>query len=140
MFFSSKTTGSFHDPDLGPLPDDSIEISPELHESLMRSQSATLKINFDTDPPSLIERPPMSYEQLADIERTWREGQLMTTDGFVARHRDELESAGPTSLTAEHYSQLQIYRRQLRDWPQSLDFPKTNHRPIAPPWLNEQKR
>ena len=140
MIYSSKATGLFHDPDLGSLPDDAIEISPELHAYLVDNQSATHRINFDTDPPSLIERPPMPYEQLADIERIWREGQLMTTDGFVARHRDELESRVPTSLTTEQYSQLQLYRRQLRDWPQSLDFPQTDHRPLAPPWLDEQIR
>lgn len=135
MIYSSKTTGLFHDPDLDTLPDDAIEISPELHAYLVENQSAIHRINFDTAPPSLIERPPMPYEQLADIERTWREGQLMTSDGFVARHRDELESAGPTSLSAEQYSQLQLYRRQLRDWPQSPDFPNQALRPTQPVWL-----
>jgi hypothetical protein len=135
MIFSSRTTGSFHDPDLGPLPEDAVEITPELHKALMRGQSASLKINFDTAPPSLIERPPPSSEQLADIERDWRDGQLAKTDAVVARHRDELEGGLATSLKDKQYSDLQIYRRQLRDWPQGEKFPLIDHRPIPPDWL-----
>ena len=135
MLFSSKTTESFHDPDLGPLPDDAIEISPELHAHLMGSQSATIKINFDSDPPSLVDRPPMSSEQLADIERSWRNGQLAATDSVVSRHRDEMESGASATLLSEQYNELQAFRRQLRDWPQGTEFPLVDHRPVAPPWL-----
>jgi hypothetical protein len=135
MLFSSKTTESFHDPDLGPLPDDAIEISPGLHAHLMGGQSATIKISFDTDPPSLVDRPPMSSERLADIERSWRNGQLATTDSIVARHRDELENGASATLASEQYSELQVYRRALRHWPQGTGFPLVDHRPEPPPWL-----
>jgi len=136
MIYSSKTTGLFHDSDLGgELPVDAIEISPTRHAELLNGQSQLIKINFDTDPPTLIERPPMAPEQLADIERAWRDGQLAKTDGIVARQRDELDGGGATSLTAEHYAELQLYRRELRDWPQGAEFPLADYRPIAPPWL-----
>lgn len=140
MFFSSKTTGSFHDPDLGPLPDDAIEISPELHAQLMEGQSAAIKINFDTDPPTLTDRPPLSSEQLAEIEREWRDGLLAKTDSVVARHRDEVESNASTTLTLAQYSGLQVYRTELRAWPQAAEFPQTKHRPAVPLWLAEQIR
>jgi len=138
MLFSSKTTGLFHDPDLGPLPNDAIEISQELHAYLMAGQSATTTIDFDAVPPSLVDRPPMTSEQLADIERSWRDGQLVITDSVVARHRDELESGASTSLTIAQYSELQVYRRALRDWPQGAEFPLEDHRPAMPAWLAEQ--
>lgn len=139
MIFSSKTSRSFHDSELGgEIPADAIELAPELHAELMNGQTELIMINFDTEPPSLIERPPMSAEQLADIERAWRDGQLARTDGVVARHRDELESGPATTLTAEQYTALQVYRRELRDWPQGAEFPLVDHRPIAPPWLAEQ--
>lgn len=139
MIYCSKKTGLFHDSDLGgELPADAIEISPELHAELLNGQSQLIKINFDTEPPSLIERPPVSSEQLADIERAWRDGQLTKTDGLVARHRDELDDGGATSLTAEQYADLQVYRRELRDWPQGAEFPLADHRPAAPPWLSAQ--
>ncbi|APC15108.1 phage tail protein [Pseudomonas frederiksbergensis] len=139
MIYSSKTTGLFHDSDLGgELPADALEISRELHAELLSGQSELIKINFDTEPPSLIARPPMSAEHLADIERAWRNGQLATTDGVVARHRDELEGGPSTTLTAAQYTALQVYRRELRDWPQGAEFPLADHRPAAPPWLAEQ--
>lgn len=139
MIFSSKTTGLFYDSDLGgEIPADAIEIAPELHATLMNGQTELIMISFDTQPPSLVERPPKSIEQLADIERAWRDGQLASTDGVVARHRDELEGGPATTLTAAQYTALQVYRRELRDWPQGAEFPLAEHRPIAPPWLAEQ--
>lgn len=139
MIYSSKTTGFFHDSDLGgELPADAFEISPELHAELMNGQSQLIKINFDTEPPSLIERPPMAPAQLAELERAWRDGQLAKTDGIVARQRDELEGGGVTTLTTEQYAELQVYRRELRDWPQGAAFPLAEHRPVAPNWLSGQ--
>ncbi|PNB74898.1 phage tail protein [Pseudomonas sp. GW456-E7] len=139
MIYSSKTTGLFHDSDVSSeLPADAIEISHELHSELLNGQSQLNKINFDTEPPSLIERPPMSPEQLADIERAWRDVQLAKTDGLVARQRDELDAGEATTLTAEQYAELQVYRRELRDWPQEPEFPLTDHRPLAPSWLSGQ--
>lgn len=138
MIYSSKTTGLFYDSDLGgDLPEDATEITRELHQHLLSGQMEGKVINFDTEPPSLVERPPMSQEQLAEIERSWRSAQLSVTDGAVARHRDESESGMTTTLTAEQYVTLQAYRRQLRDWPQTAQFPLAEHRPIAPDWLAE---
>ena len=66
--------------------------------------------------------------------------ELSLSDGVVSRHRDEVESGLSTTLTAEQYTALQAYRRQLRDWPQGAEFPLVDHRPIAPPWLAEQSQ
>ncbi|WP_460052689.1 phage tail assembly chaperone [Pseudomonas sp. H1_A05] len=138
MIYSSKATGFFYDSDLGgELPTDATEISLELHQVLLGGQMQGLVINFDTEPPSLMERPPLSLEQLIEIERSWRASQLSATDGVVARHRDESESGMSTTLTTEQYAELQTYRRQLRDWPQTGQFPSIEHRPIAPGWLAE---
>jgi hypothetical protein len=136
MIYSSKKTGCFHDSNLGgELPEDAIEISTELHAELLSGQSQLTKINFDTEPPSLIEREPASPQLLADIERAWRDVQLVRTDGLVARQRDELDIGSATTLTVDQYTELLTYRRELRDWPQGADFPLSEHRPVAPPWL-----
>ncbi|WP_434699767.1 phage tail protein [Pseudomonas sp. D1-1] len=138
MIYSSKTTNLFYDSDWGAdLPADATEISFELRQHLLDGQTRGLAINFDTEPPSLLERPPLSLEQLTEIERSWRASQLSATDGVVARHRDESESGMTTTLAAEQYVALQAYRRQLRDWPQAGQFPLAEHRPIAPGWLAE---
>jgi len=81
--------------------------------------------------------PPPTPEELAMVERVWRNGALAATDGVVIRHRDEMESGGPTTLTPEQYSELQQYRQALRNWPESGEFPLIDHRPLAPPWLAE---
>ncbi|WPX21035.1 hypothetical protein RHM58_14930 [Pseudomonas sp. 10S4] len=60
---------------------------------------------------------------------------MAETDSVVTRHRDELESSGSTTLTAEQYIELQDYRRHLRNWPEGAEFPLVDHRPVAPPWL-----
>ncbi|RON43360.1 phage tail protein [Pseudomonas frederiksbergensis] len=139
MIFSSKTSRSFHDPDLGgELPADAIEIATDLHIALLNGQSDRIMISFDTEPPSLVERPPMNAEQMAGIERAWRDEQLAKTDGVVARHRDELEEGSPATLTLEQYTELQVYRRLLRNWPEAGEFPLADHRPMTPPWLTEQ--
>jgi hypothetical protein len=80
----------------------------------------------------------LTPEEAAAIERVWRDARLAATDGVVSRHRDELEEGAATTLTAEQYTALQTYRRQLRDWPQGAEFPQVDHRPIAPLWLAEQ--
>lgn len=141
MIFSSKTTGLFYDAELGSeLPADAIELSSELHQYLLSGQAANKRIDFDTEPPSLADRPPPSKEQLADIERNWRATQLIATDGVVARHRDESERGMSVTLEPEQYEELQTYRRDLRDWPQADDFPLAEHRPIAPDWLPAHTR
>lgn len=88
--------------------------------------------------PVAIDPPPPDAEALAEAERAWRDAQLALTDPLVSRHRDEVEEGGSTTLAAEQYTELQAYRRQLRDWPQGEQFPLAEHRPPAPSWLAEQ--
>ncbi|RQF62787.1 phage tail protein [Pseudomonas aeruginosa] len=90
--------------------------------------------NDDGQPMTKVPPPP-SVEALAAVERSWRDQQLDDTDALVARHRDELE-VGPPTLSTEQYQALQAYRRQLRDWPESGEFPLAEHRPVAPDWLD----
>ncbi|WP_346274606.1 MULTISPECIES: phage tail assembly chaperone [unclassified Pseudomonas] len=80
--------------------------------------------------------PAPSPEQLATVERAWRDSRLSATDSVVARHRDEQEEALGTTLTSEQYVELQTYRRTLRNWPEAGGFPLSEHRPPAPTWLS----
>lgn len=79
-----------------------------------------------------------SSDELAALERVWRDGQLAGNQWLTARHRDELDLATPPTLTTERFNELLTYRKALRDWPQGDLFPLANHRPIAPTWLAEQ--
>jgi len=133
--FASKQTGFFYDPAFNDeIPKGAVEISAEAHAELLAGQGEGQVIGWGDDGyPRLEVAPAPSAEQLATVERAWRDVQLAGTDSVVTRHRDELEEGSQTSLTAEQYAELQAYRRKLRDWPEGAQFPLKDHRPIAPP-------
>ncbi|WP_010213949.1 phage tail assembly chaperone [Pseudomonas sp. R81] len=85
--------------------------------------------------PITIPAPGPAPEEMAYSERALRDKMLLLTDPLVARHRDELEAERPTTLTVEQYKQLQGYRQDLRDWPESEHFPTVEYRPEQPAWL-----
>ncbi|WP_448091969.1 hypothetical protein [Pseudomonas lini] len=141
ILFSPGTCGAYlsgvHDADI---PADAIEVSLRDWELLLEELGRTpKKIGAGEDGcPVLIDPPPFDVELLESIERGWRDAQLASTDAVVSRHRDELESGISTALTVEQYTEVQDYRRQLRDWPQGTEFPLAGHRPVAPSLLSEQ--
>lgn len=137
MYYSSSNNGFFSGVGSS-LPSDAVEITSDDHARLMSGQTNFLMITAGEDGyPVLRERPPLSSDQLMAIERTWRDGVLAATDGVVTRHRDELEEGIATTLTVEQYTELQAYRRALRNWPEVGEFPLIDRRPLPPPWLTE---
>ena len=63
---------------------------------------------------------------------------MNATEWLITRHRDEQDMQVLTTLTAEQFAELLVYRQALRDLPQSEVFPDTAQRPVAPPWIAEQ--
>lgn len=120
------------------LPAGSVEVGYEDYLLLLQMQAMGKRITADAQGfPILVDPPEASIETQVSIERVWRDGRLAATDGVVARHRDELEGGEATTLTPEQYIELQVYRRQLRDWPAAGEFPLNDHRPPPPEWLIE---
>ncbi|MGE8068317.1 phage tail protein [Pseudomonas sp. NPDC089569] len=140
--YSSYSKNGFWDDTLGQPPKDGCLITDEQHQEYLEAQTEGKVIDFSTSPPSLTDPSPLVVIEgrLADVERRWRNGHLAITDGVVARHRDELEEGIVTTLTAEQYRDVQRYRRQLREWPQSERFPEMDYRPIAPSWMVEKEQ
>ncbi|WP_124298615.1 phage tail protein [Pseudomonas chlororaphis] len=141
MLFTSKTTRNFYDQSVSTdIPDDAVKISIAVHAALFEEQVATGKVIEwgDDGYPFLADPPPASQVDLAAWERYWRDAQLLSTDPLVSRHRDELEEGSETTLTPAQYSELQVYRRSLRNWPENGEFPLADHRPVTPSWLAEQ--
>lgn len=119
------------------IPEDAVEITSAHHTELLAGLSEGKVITWGDDGyPVLIDPPPLTPEETAAIERVWRDAKLAATDGVVTRHRDELEEGIATTLTVEQYTELQVYRRELRNWPEAGEFPLSEHRPPAPAWLS----
>jgi hypothetical protein len=116
------------------IPKDAVKITEELRLELIDAQSSGGKIIVPgaDGSPVAVDPPAPSSDELAAEERQWRDAELSKTDGIVARHRDELEESAPTTLTSDEYAALQAYRRQLRSWPESSEFPNTQLRPKLP--------
>lgn len=140
--YSSQQTRGFYDAAIhAVMPADVVKISAEYHAELMEGQSQGRVIAWDDDGvPVLVDPPEPSDQELATTERVWRDLRLSETDGVVTRHRDELEEGIEPTLTVEQYTELQEYRRALRNWPESDEFPLAEHRPVTPTWLSQTIR
>lgn len=136
MRYYSPSTGSTYLEGVHVCPDDAIPISDERYLSVIACRVDGKVRGHDAEGlPILIDPPPLSAEELEQVERVWRDAQLVQTDSLVVRHRDEVEDGSTTTLTAEQYAELQAFRRALRNWPEGDEFPLIEHRPLAPLWL-----
>ncbi len=135
--FYSPGTGYFYDDQVSThIPEDVLVIDAEKRDALLAQVSEGRYLACGPQGlPVLMDAPAQSQEELAEIERYWRSLQLTMTDGVVTRHRDELEEGSKTTLSATQYTELQAYRRLLRNWPEAGEFPLIEHRPSAPTWL-----
>lgn len=138
-FFDAKTLGFLTVEDHEDVSPDLPTVTADEHDALINGQALGKRIAADDKGrPTLVDLPQPSPEQLAAEERAWRDTQLATTDGVVSRQRDELEEGSATTLSAAQYTELQAYRRLLRNWPEAGEFPLIEHRPTAPIWLADQ--
>jgi hypothetical protein len=136
--FYSPDTGYFYDDQVCSfIPEDAREFDAEERDALLAQVSHGKRLVCGPEGlPVLMDAPAQSHEELAEVERYWRSVQLTVTDGVVTRHRDEVEEGSPKTLTPTQYTELQAYRRLLRNWPESGEFPLLQHRPPAPEWLS----
>ncbi|POG02236.1 hypothetical protein BGP82_12875 [Pseudomonas putida] len=141
--YASPETESFYvDGVHQDVPSDAVEVSIELYDALIDGRARGKDIDFTTLPPSLKDKPEveLTTQQLATLERTWRDGVVSESEWLVSRHRDELDMQLDTTLTAPQFAELLVYRQALRDWPQSVGFPDQSLRPTEPNWVQEQIR
>ncbi|WP_438307569.1 phage tail assembly chaperone [Pseudomonas guariconensis] len=139
-FYSASTRGFYSSEINGDdIPGDAVEITLEQHAALLEGEAFGLIIVANAQGlPVLQDRPLPTPEQLAVIERVWRDNELSASDRLIARHRDERDLARPLTLSEGQFSELLIYRQALRDWPASEPFPNSAQRPVTPSWVAEQ--
>lgn len=142
VFFSPSMVGFYTDDINGDnYPSDAVEISEEEWRQLLEEASqGRIIVADDSGRPAAMDRPPETVEQQAARERAWRDAEVDSTEWLASRHRDEQDMQLPTTLTAEQFAELLVYRQALRDWPQSEPFPDTAQRPVAPPWIADQSQ
>lgn len=138
----SQTTGTCYIPGIhSEIPGDAVSISDERYDAVIANpQEGKVRSHDAQGLPVLIDPPviELTAEDLAANERAWRDAEVSSTEWLVTRHRDEQDMQLATTLTAEQFAELLVYRQALRDWPQSEAFPDTAQRPVAPPWIAEQ--
>lgn len=138
--FYSRSTGATYLEGLhADIPQDAVFIPDDCYDQVIRNPDPSkIRCHDDQGLPFLIERPPLSVEELAVTERAWRDSQLNATQWLVARYNEERSLELVTSNTAEQFSALLEYRQCLRDWPASGGFPDAEQRPEAPLWTTAQ--
>lgn len=138
----SKSTGTSYIVGLhSDIPSDAVDISDECYEQVIGNPTPDKVRSHDaTGLPILIDPPPLTQEQLAVIERLWRDAQFNSLRWLRERHRDEVDSARQTTLTREQSQELLDYVQALRDWPVAPGFPRSEHRPSPPAWVAVQSQ
>lgn len=122
------------------IPNDAVEISDDLYLSVIGNPTeGRVRSHDERGFPYLIDAPEAVPDFVAH-ERVWRDSELFSVMWLRERHRDQVELSEQTTLTAEEYAEVLVYLQLLRDWPQSSDFPDSEHRPIAPSWIANQAK
>jgi len=135
IYWSSET-GGFYDSRINTdLPAGSIEITTEYRETLIKGMQEKRVVVADAEGyPILQAAPPLATEQVAYGERVWRDEALESVKWLRDRHRDEQDMNLPTTLADNQFTELLSYMQALRNWPQSAEFPDSEHRPVPPEW------
>ena len=120
------------------MPADVVPITEERFLEVIARPPVGKARGHDADGLPILVDPEPTADDLAAAGRAWRDDEVSATEWLVNRHRDEQDMQLATTLTTEQFAELLTYRQALRDWPQSVDFPQLEHRPVAPPWIAEQ--
>ena len=138
-FYSKETGCCYLEGRHKDIPGDAVEISDERFSEVIANPVPGKVRGHDAQGlPILIDPPPPTNEELAAVERRWRDTEMASRQWLRDRHRDEQDLGRSLTLTAEQFTELLDYLQALRDWPQSEAFPTIEHRPVAPPWIAEQ--
>ncbi|WP_312392015.1 phage tail assembly chaperone [Pseudomonas sp.] len=137
----SLSTGLFYDGRIHKdVPGDAVDVSGEQFQELSTGRNAGKQIVFQAGHLVLVDPAPfvLTREEEAARERAWRDQEVSRTAWLRERHRDEQDLQRETTLDGEQFGELLSYLQELRDWPQSAQFPVLEHRPVTPPWIADQ--
>lgn len=138
-YFSPTSLGFYHNSmiNLDQMPADVVKVAAAQFKAIGAGVAQGKRVAAGEDGQPILIDPQPDDEALQAVERAWRTVELAKHEWLVTRHRDQIDLGQPTTLTAEQYGSLQIYRQQLRDWPGLGQFPLVEHRPEPPEWLGQ---
>lgn len=136
-FYCERTSTTYLD-GIHKIPADAVPISDERYLSVIANPEPGRVRSHADGLPVLVDPPPPTSAELAELERKWRDGELLAVIWLRDRHRDQLDSGAVTTLGPEQFNELLVHMQVLRDWPQSEGFPGIEQRPVAPAWITEQ--
>lgn len=138
-YFSPATLGFYHDSmvSVSQMPADVVKVTAAHFKAIGAGIAIGKRVAAgEAGQPVLIDPQP-DDEALQAAERTWRTVELARHEWLVTRHRDEVDLGQATTLTAQQFEQLLLFRQTLRDWPSLEHFPLTEYRPRPPAWLSD---
>ena len=123
--FYSKTTGGFYDDRIHTtIPDDAVEITEDLHASLLDGERAGRRITSDADgKPMLADPLPLSADALWALLRRQRDALLKASD------KTQIPDY---PLSADAKAAWATYRQALRDLPSHTEDPASPVWPSPP--------
>lgn len=108
----------------GTWPDDGIEVSPEDFKEFSAGKDGHFR-KFENGALCWAESQP-NLEELSRAERVWRDGELRRADEEL----NKVQDADPKAVGS--VADWRTYRKALRQWPESLEFPSLESRPKSP--------
>lgn len=124
MLFYSPSLNAFYDSTINVnIPKDAVEISKEQKAELFKEQASgkIIKAN-ESGFPELVDKP-IDY---IGKERAWRDRELSRADIELYKVQD----SDPKAVGS--VAQWREYRKALRAYPETQDFPSKDKRPVAP--------
>lgn len=133
-FFYSKTTNTFYPEEFKDIyqknlswPKDAVEVEYSIFKEYGETTAPTGKIRKpDSDGMPVWTDLEISLEHLYLAEESWVKSEL----DRAAEELNKVQDSDPKAIGT--VADWRAYRRALRAWPDSEDYPETSKRPISP--------
>lgn len=127
MYKYSPKTDTFYPENIiyNSLPDDVVDVGEEDFTKFIQTAPEGYTRGFSNGKVSWI-KVIKSEENLASEERYWRNRELNRSDIELNKVQDSDSNAKGS------VADWRSYRKALRSWPESSDFPDSTKRPVAP--------
>lgn len=136
LFYSYAERGFFDSGIHASIPNDAVEVSAAHRIEILEAVSRGMVVERGANGGLMLRDAIRDDTADQQAERDWRDAELSRISWLRDRHRDQQEMQKETTLSAEQFNELLAYIQELRDWPQSVQFPDAEQRPSRPSWAS----